>query len=315
MPFHQPRRELDFAYLGALLFEERQRLVDPVEGRGTYFIVGFVEMPNDADLHALDVAAEFAAIVRDRAIGARWITRVVPRERLQQDGAILHRPSHRANVIAAECGRRDAAAADESVSGLDAGNTAERRRAADRAARIGSQATENKARGDGGTGATARPGGEVIRVPRISRRRPWQIEGRTAVSEFVRRQFAEEDGSRLGEQGCDGSVGGGNIVLELRRMTCRLDAFGIDNVLEPDRDPGQLAFGRAVHHSLFCLARIAQRAIGCHRDESEELVVQSLDLGEARLSKLDGRQFLLLDELRSLGDGQKFIRHAKLLYR
>ena len=155
-------------------------------------------MADDADFHAFQ--SRFR-VRRSRASGAwRWPDRgVVTRQRLQQHRAILGGPGHRADMIPAEGGRRDAGAADETVGRLDAGDAAQRSRPADRAAGVGSNTAENQACGDRRTGAAAAAGGEMIRVPGVSRRRPRQIERGSAIGEFMRREFADQDRAGLGE--------------------------------------------------------------------------------------------------------------------
>src|SRR5438067_194803 len=137
-------------------------------------------MMDDADLHALDAAAEPRRIVGDRPVGARRIARVVAGEDLQHQRAILGGPRHRADVVEAECRRGDPGAADETVGRLDAGDAAQRGGPADRAAGVGADAAENETGRDAGAGAAAAAGGEVVGIPWVARRRLWQIEARPA---------------------------------------------------------------------------------------------------------------------------------------
>ena len=83
-------------------------------------------------------------VIRDRPVGAGGVARIVAGERLQHQRAILGGPRHRADMVEAEGGRRDAGAADETVGRLEPGDAAKGRRAADRAAGVGADAAEDQ---------------------------------------------------------------------------------------------------------------------------------------------------------------------------
>src|SRR5205823_12135797 len=142
------RRQVDLADLGAELAERGDRRIDAVADAVADLVIDLVEMMDDADPHPLDPAADQRSVVGYGPRGARRIARVVPREGLQHQGAILGRPGHRADMVEAERGRGNPGAADEAVSRLDPGDAAQRGRAADRAAGVGADAAEDEARGD-----------------------------------------------------------------------------------------------------------------------------------------------------------------------
>jgi hypothetical protein len=89
-------------------------------------VVGLVEMMDDADLDALEAAAERGAVIGDRSVGAGRVARVVAGERLEHDRAILGGPCHRADMVKGERRRRDAGAVHETVGRLQPGDAAVR---------------------------------------------------------------------------------------------------------------------------------------------------------------------------------------------
>ncbi len=93
-------------------------------------------------------------------------------------------------MVEAERRRRDACARYEAVGRLDARDAAQRRRTADRPPGIRADAAKNHPRCDRRAGAAAAAGSEMAGVPGVARRRLRQVEGRSAIGEFMRRQFA-----------------------------------------------------------------------------------------------------------------------------
>jgi hypothetical protein len=93
-----------------------QVLVDPE--------IFFPEMPHDADAHAPQVPSQRGSIVGHQPVGAAGIARVVPGNRLKQDGAVLHGPRHRSAMVERIRIRYDTGAAHEAVGGklYDAGS-------------------------------------------------------------------------------------------------------------------------------------------------------------------------------------------------
>src|SRR5204863_5514940 len=141
--------------------------------------------------------------------------------------------------VEAERGRRAPGAADEAVGRLDAGDAAERRRAADRAAGIGADAAENETSRDPGAGAAAAAGGEMVGVPGVARRRLREVEARTAIGEFMRRRLADQRRAGGVQLLGAGGVSVGDVVLQDLRLAGRRDALGVDDVLEADLDAVQ----------------------------------------------------------------------------
>ena len=135
--------------------ERGDRRVDAALRAVAHLVVQLVEMVDHADAQALDAATELRGVVRDRSRRAGRIARIVAGERLQHQRAVLGGPCHRPDMVQREGRRCDAGAADQPIGRLDAGDAAQRRRAADRAAGVGTDAAQDQPGGDAGTGAAA----------------------------------------------------------------------------------------------------------------------------------------------------------------
>jgi len=129
-------------------------------------------MSDDPDPQSPNITGQRPPVIRDRAVGAGRIFRIVPGNRLQQDRAIFDRPGHRTGMIEGERIGVDAGTADEPVGRLQPDDAAQRRRAADRTAGIGAERGRDKPGGNCRPGAARRAAGEVIAVPWVARRWP-----------------------------------------------------------------------------------------------------------------------------------------------
>ena len=178
--------------------EDAERVLDALFRRWADGIIHLMEVADHADTQAFGALVQIGREVRHRAIGAGRIERIVARHRLQQQGAILHRPGHRAGMVQRLRQRQHAAAAGQSVGRLDPGEPHKRRRAADRAAGIRAGAAQHQPGRDRRAGAGGRSGGEMGRVPRIARRRPGQIERGATDRELMRGELAHQNGSGVG---------------------------------------------------------------------------------------------------------------------
>ena len=267
-------------------------------------VVGLEEMARHADAQALHALAETGGEIGCRTIGAGGIVRVVPGHRLQQQRAVLDSPGERAGVVQRVGQRQYAGARAQAVSGLDTGQTAQRRGTADRAAGVRPGAAQHHAGGDRGAGAGGRSGSEIFRVPRVARRRPGQVEGRAAHGELVRRQLAQHDRSGLGPKLHDAGILAGDVVLQQLGVRGGTDAGGVVDVLVADRDAVEFAPQRAGHHARFGGLGVGQRAFLGQQQEGVQRVVERLDAGEAGLGELNRRKLLGGDLFGRLGDGR-----------
>src|SRR5216684_736643 len=230
------RRQCHLAHLGAEAAQHVHRPIDSLLRALAHLVVGLVKMPHDADAHPLHAASERGRVIWRAAAGTRGIGRVGTGHRLQQYRAILDRPGQRPGVIQAEGQRQYSRPAAQTVGRLDTGDTAQRRRPANRTAGVRPGTAEDQARRDRRARAGRRSAGEMIGVPRITRGRPWQVEGRTSEGELVRREFAQHHraGFRELAHGARGAV----------------------DVLVPDRDAVELAACTACHYARLCGTRI-----------------------------------------------------------
>ena len=281
----------------------------PCERGGADRIVGLEEMPHHADAQPLHALAEIGGEVGHRTIGARRIGRIVAGHRLQQQRAVLHRPGQRPGVVQRERQRQHAGAADQAVGGLDAGDAAQRRGPADRAAGVRAGAAEDHAGRDRRAGAGRGAGGEVLRVPGIARRRPGQVERRAAHGELMRRQLAHHHRAGLGPFAHHGGVAFRHVVLEQPGMPGRADAGGVVDVLVADRDAVERAARQPRHDARLGRACVGHGAFLRRQDEGVQRVVQLLDAVEAGLGQFDRRKLLRRDLPRRFGDGQERVHH------
>ncbi len=150
----------------------------------------------------------------------------------------------------------------------------------------------------------------MIGIPWVARRRPGQIEGRSAEGEFMGRELAEHDGAGLSEKPRRRRVFLRDVVLKLARMRRRQHAFCVEDVLKPDWDAVQRPLGSIPHNRCLGVARRRERRFLGECDEAVQRPVEALDAGEAALGKLDRRELLLGDERGGLGDRRKSAHHA-----
>src|SRR3954470_6177408 len=129
----------------------------------------------------------------------------------------------------------DAGTTDQTICRLQADDAAQRRRAADRPPGVGAERPGDKAGRNRGARAARRAAGEVIAVPRIARRRPRQIERRSTMREFMRRELAQQHPAGPVELRYGRGVLSRDEVLADFRMARRADPGGRINVLQAER--------------------------------------------------------------------------------
>src|SRR5208283_1605150 len=91
-------------------------------------------------------------------------------------------------------------------------------------------------------------------------------------------------------------------------MPGRRNAFGLIDVLQPDRDAVQRPTPAPSHDLGFGRARSRERYVGEHPDKAIELAVEPIDARQAALHQIDGRELAAADQRAGFGDRQK-IRH------
>ena len=136
---------------------------------------------------------ERGAVVGHRNISRGRIERIVSRERLQHQRAILDGAGQWPAMVERIGQRKNAAPADPPIGRLQPDQPAICGRAADRAAGVGPHPGGAQMRADRRRGAARRAGRVVRRVPRVARRLKRQREIGAADREFVRLLLAEQD--------------------------------------------------------------------------------------------------------------------------
>src|SRR6516164_11792965 len=110
-------------------------------------------------------------------------------------------------------------------------------------------------------------------IPRVARGWRREIKRRAAIGEFVRRQFAHQHRAGGSELLGAGSVGIRDIILQNFRSTGRRYPFGIDDVLEANRDAVQWPRVTAGHDRPFGGTCISQCAFFGEVDKGVQLLV------------------------------------------
>ena len=174
---------------------------------------------------------------------------------------------------------------------------------ADRTAGVRADSAQDHARGNRGTRPAGRPGGEMIRVPGIGGGRLRQVERGASVGELVRRQLAHQHRSGRSQPCRAGGVLAGDVVLQDGGLAGGGDARGVDDVLQPDRDPVQRPDRTVAHDRGLGGAGFGHRTLPRYQNEGVQSAVQRVDPVEASLGQLHRRQFLRGNQPGRLGDG------------
>ena len=189
------------------------------------------EMAQHAKAQSPDIAGQRGAVIGHGMIGTRRVTGVVAGNGLQQDGAVLDRPRHGAAGVEGERVRYHPMAADQAISRLQPGDAGKRRRDAHRTTGIRTQRTHNQARRHRRRRTARRTTGEMLRVPRITGRRPRKVEGRTAVGELVGRELPHQHTAGGVHHGGRCGIPFGNVVDENLGLGRGQDSGGVIDVL------------------------------------------------------------------------------------
>src|SRR5262245_5253108 len=145
----------------------------------------------------------------------------------------------------------------------------------------------------------------MLQMPGVTRRGPRQVEGRPAVSEFMRGKLAEEHGAGIVELARRGRVFVGNVVRADFRMAGRADPARVVDVLQTERDAMQRPAVSAFCDFLLGFARLLKREIRGDEEKGGQLGVESGNTLQVRLRKLYGRELARADQLRRLRDRQE----------
>src|SRR5215472_15254885 len=131
----------------------------------------------------------------------------------------------------------------------------------------------------------------MIRIPRIARRRPREIEAGAADREFVGREFAEHDCAGAAQTRHANRIGRGDVVAQDLRMAGRRQTHDIDDVLDADRYAVQRPARAAGDDLGFRGLRRRHGGVGVEANKDVELRIEPADPFEQRRHQLDRRNF------------------------
>ena len=183
--------------------------------------------------------AEPRGVIRHRLGDARRIARVVPRHRAEHERRVLGRLREHARLVEARCEGDHPVARDAPVGRLEAGESREGARLADRAAGVGAGRDRRDARGDRGRGAARGAARHHRRVPRVLHRAVEARLVRRAHRELVHVGLAEQHHAGGVEPLDDRRVVGRDEVREHARAAARQDPAGAEDVLVRERHAGE----------------------------------------------------------------------------
>jgi hypothetical protein len=144
----------------------------------------------------------------------------------------------------------------------------------------------------------------MVEVPRVARRRPRQIEARTADREFMGRELAENNGAGAAQPRHADRVGSGDIVGEDLGMARRRQPGDIDDILDADRHAVQRPARAAGHDLGLGRPRRGGRRVAIEPDKRMQPRIEALDAVEERHRQLDRRQLARPDRLRRRRRGE-----------
>ena len=153
----------------------------------------------NADLHALDRAAERRLVVRHRQVDRGRVLRIVPRHRAHQQRGVAHRAGNRTGLVERGGERHDAPARAAPIGRLQPDRAGERGRLADRAAGVGRGRAEAEMRRDRRGRAAGRAARHQMRAFDLPARRrtdiralaPPRVHHRAEARGLVRRAHRE----------------------------------------------------------------------------------------------------------------------------
>src|ERR1051326_3812883 len=142
------------------------------------------------------------------------VVRVVAGNSLEHECSIGCSTRHGPNMVERPGERNDAPRADEAVSRLVAGDSAEGRRQPDRAGGISADGAVAKAGGDGRSRAGGRSPGDVRAIPWIARGAKVADDPAAAVSKLVQVEFPQKHCPCGPESANDFGVGSWNVIFK-----------------------------------------------------------------------------------------------------
>ena len=183
------RRQLDFDELCTELREIGIRRF--VRGGDAGREIGGCELPDDAHAHAAQIFAQMPGGCLERHVDAGRIHRVVTAHRVVRERRVFHRARERADLIEARGKRDQPVTRDAPIGRLEPDDVAERRRFANRPARIAAGGNRGYVAAHGSRAARRRAAGDAVEVVRVLGLAERRILARAAHGELVHVRFAD----------------------------------------------------------------------------------------------------------------------------
>ena len=233
----------------------------------------------------------------ERQIDHAQILFVGPRDRVEDERAVLDRPAQRPEPILRPRQRHRAVAADAAEGRPQAGHAADRRRAQNRAAGFGADA-ERDATGGGRARRTGRRSARSLgRIPRAVGA---PAEPLIARRELSGRQLREHDRARLAQQAHHRRLGVDHLSFEGARSPLRRKSGDRDDVLAPPRHAVQRPAVLPGRDLLVGLLRLLHRQFVGVGDDEVERGVEAAETIEIHARELDRRHLTRLEQLREV---------------
>ena len=227
-------RQLALADLGAELADQGEVALEDLGDAGLDPLGLVGEVAGDADPQAVEVGARGQLDPRLDPDAGR-VARVGALHLAQQQGGVGDVAGQWPALVERGGEGDHAVARDRPVGRLQPDDPAERRRLADRAARVGADRPRGQAAGDRRGRAAGGAAGYAIAVPRVSHRPVGGVLVRGAHRELVHVGLAQQPRPGLGEAPDRRRRVGRAIALEDPRSRRGLDPLGAEDVLDGDR--------------------------------------------------------------------------------
>jgi len=219
----------------------------------------------------------------------RRVGGIAPADAVQQQGAIVRRPRHQANVIERPREREHAGSRHAAEGRLQAGHAAQRRRHACRPAAVGPDRAAADARGDRHGAAPAGSAGHARWVPWVAARPMVRVLRRGAQAELVQVRLAQQDRAGATQPPPHGRIDGGRPAqpFGLARARRRGVAAHVDQVLYSERHAVQRAAVAPTRQLPLGAACRVEHSGGVEAEEGMEHRLHDLGAGDGRLGHLD----------------------------
>ena len=145
----------------------------------------------------------------------------------------------------------------------------------------------------------------MLSIPRIARRRPWQVEARPAHRKLMRRQLSQHYRAGISPFAHHRRILCRHIVLQQARVSGGTDAGGVVDILVRDRDAVEPAALRAGHEPRLGGFCIGQGPLLGHEKKTMQRPVQLGDTRQAVLRQFNRRDFLRRQRRRGGCNGVK----------